>query len=138
MDSVLRRKSSSRSMGFRTRGQTTRRIDIKIGSRDIITAPTRSFRLNNKELRKHLELFNPTLKSILKVEDIFQKQGEFDSRTQLARELGGSMKIQVLDVILKYLESLGKVLDNEDGSWTWIFSKNNDVLKESWKNAEKL
>jgi len=96
------------------------------------------FRINNIEIVKDLEDYNPTLKSVLKVEDLFQKQGEFNSRTQLMREMGGSMKIQVLDVILKYLKSLGKVLDNEDGSWTWIFSKNNEKLRNSWEKAEKL
>jgi len=95
-------------------------------------------RINNIEIVKDLETYNPTLKSVLKVEELFQKQGEFDSRTQLLRKMDGSMKIQVLNVILKYLKSLGKVLDNEDGSWTWIFSKNNETLKKSWEKADKL
>lgn len=96
------------------------------------------FKINNIVIAKDLETYNPTLKSVLKVEELFQKQGEFDSRTQLLRKMDGSMKIQVLNVILKYLKSLGKVLDNPDGSWTWIFSKNNETLKNSWKKAEKL
>ena len=48
------------------------------------------------------------------------------------------MKIQVLNVILKYLKSLGKVLDNEDGSWTWIFAKDNKKIRESWEKAVDL
>lgn len=90
------------------------------------------------DMKKELNRYNPTLKSILKVEELFQKNGEFDSRSQLLRELGGSMKIQVLDVILKYLKSLGKVLDNEDGSWTWIFAKDNKKLKQSWEKAVEI
>ena len=90
------------------------------------------------DIKKDLEEYNPTLKSILKVEELFQKHGEFDSRSQLLRELGGSMKMQVLNVILKYLKSLGKVLDNEDGSWTWIFAKDNKRLKQSWDTAVAL
>ena len=90
------------------------------------------------DIKKDLEEYNPTLKSILKVEELFQKHGEFGSRSQLLRELGGSMKMQVLNVILKYLKSLGKVLDNEDGSWTWIFAKDNKKLKRSWDAAIDL
>ena len=112
--------------------------------------PTGSNHMNNQtdllsrqytmsvDIKKELNQYNPTLKSILKVEELFQKNGEFDSRSQLLRELGGSMKIQVLDVILKYLKSLGKVLDNEDGSWTWIFVKDNKKLKQSWEKAIEL
>ena len=89
-------------------------------------------------IKKDLEEYNPTLKSVLKVEEMFEKYGEFNSRSQLLRKLGGSMKIQVLDVILKYLKSLGKVLDNGDGSWTWIFAPDNKKLKKSWDDAVKL
>lgn len=88
--------------------------------------------------KKDLDDYNPTLKSVLKVEDLFQKQGEFDSKSQLSRALGGSMKMPVLNVILKYLKSLGKVLDNDDGSWTWIYAKDNKKLRESWNNAVDL
>lgn len=108
-------------------------IDVKT-----LSLPTQSFRIAHMEIVKDLETYNPTLKSVLKVEDLFQNSGEFDSRTQLLRKLDGSMKIQVLNVILKYLKSLGKVLDNPDGSWTWIFSKNNETLKKSWEKADKL
>jgi hypothetical protein len=87
---------------------------------------------------KDLEEYNPTLKSILKVEKLFQKHREFDSRSQLLRELNGSMKMQVLNVILKYLKSLGMVIDNNDGSWTWIFAKDNKKLKHSWNTAVRL
>lgn len=88
--------------------------------------------------KKDLDDYNPTLKSVLKVEELFQKQGEFDSKSQLSRALGGSMKMPVLNVILKYLKSLGKVLDNDDGSWTWIYVKDNKKLRESWNNAVDL
>ena len=100
--------------------------------------PTPNHKLDNKELAQDLKIHNPTLKSILKVEKLFLENGEFDSRTQLIRALGGSMKIQVLDVILKYLQSLGMVIDNDDGSWTWIFSKDNKKMRASWDKAVPL
>lgn len=89
-------------------------------------------------IKKDLDNYNPTLKSVLKVEELFQKHVEFDSKSQLLRKLDGSMKMPVLNVILKYLKSLGKVLDNEDGSWTWIYAKDNMKLKRSWEKAVKL
>ncbi len=88
-------------------------------------------------LEKDLEKYNPTIKSVLRVEELFKNNIEFDSKNQILRELEGSMKAPVLNVILKYLKSLGKVIDNEDGSWTWIYA-NNAKLKKSYKKAVKL
>lgn len=138
MESILRKTRGSRKT---SRTSTGYRRTVRIGVRKVNpdSSMGRShFMLNNLELTKDLESFNPTLKSILKVEEVFQNRGEFDSRSQLIRELGGSMKIQVLSVILKYLKSLGKVIDNDDGSWTWVFSKNNEKLKKSWEKAVEL
>lgn len=104
---------------------------------DVVSAAIRHYTISI-DVKKDLDEYNPTLKSILRVEELFQKHGEFDSRSQLLREMGGSMKMQVLNVILKYLKSLGKVLDNEDGSWTWIFAKDNKNLKQSWDAAVDL
>lgn len=90
------------------------------------------------DLEKDLEQYNPTIKSVLKVEKLFKNNIEFDSKNQILRELEGSMKAPVLNVILKYLKGLGKVLDNEDGSWTWIYAADNAKLKNSYKEAVKL
>src|SRR5574337_1083241 len=89
-------------------------------------------------LKKDLEMYNPTLKSILKVEELFEKNTEFVSKSQLLRKLDGSMKAPVLNVILRYLRGIGKVIDNEDGSWTWIYAAENKKLKASYDKAIKL
>lgn len=89
-------------------------------------------------LKKDLEQYNPTLKSVLKVERLFKANIEFDSKNQLLRKLDGSMKAPVLNVILKYLKGLGKIIDNEDGSWTWIYAANNKKLKKSYEEAANL
>ncbi len=89
-------------------------------------------------LKKDLEQYNPTLKSILKVERLFRENIEFDSKNQLLRKLDGSMKAPVLNVILKYLKGLGKVINNEDGSWTWIYAARNKKLKKSYEEAAKI
>ena len=93
---------------------------------------------NELALEEDLEKYNPTIKSVLRVEELFKNNIEFDSKNQILRELEGSMKAPVLNVILKYLKSLGKVVDNEDGSWTWIYAANNTKLKKSYKKAVKL
>lgn len=89
-------------------------------------------------LKKRPGTIQPTLKSVLKVERLFKDNIEFGSKTQLLRKLDGSMKTPVLNVILKYLKGLNKVIDNEDGSWTWIYAANNMKLKKSYERAVKL
>ena len=81
---------------------------------------------------------NPTLKSVLKVERLFKENIEFDSKTQLLRRLDGSMKPTVLNVILKYLKGIGRVIDNDDGSWTWMDASANKRLKKSYRRAVRL
>ena len=93
---------------------------------------------NELALEDDLEKYNPTIKSVLRVEELFKNNIEFDSKNQILRELEGSMKAPVLNVILKYLKSIGKVIDNEDGSWTWIYADNNAKLNKSYKKAVKL
>ena len=87
---------------------------------------------------KDLEQNNPTLKSILRIEKLFKENIEFNSKSQILRKLDGSMKAPVLNVILKYLKGLRKIIDNEDGSWTWIYAADNRKLKKSYENAVKL
>jgi len=89
-------------------------------------------------LKKDLEKYNPTLKSILKVERLFMENIEFNSKSQLLRKLDGSMKAPVLNVILKYLKGLGKIIDNEDDSWTWIYAAGNKKLNKSYEASTKL
>jgi len=89
-------------------------------------------------MRKLADEFNPTLKSILKVEELFQKHIEFDSKSQLVRRLEGSMKPSVLNVILAKLVMENKIMINDDRSLTWIYATNNGKLKKSWKRARPL
>ncbi|MGQ0795790.1 MAG: hypothetical protein ACT4N5_06380 [Nitrosopumilaceae archaeon] len=89
-------------------------------------------------LQKDLQKYNPTLKSILKVERLFKENIEFGSKNQILRKLGGTMKAPVLNVILKYLKEIGKIIDNQDGSWTWIYAAHNRKLKKSYRQASRL
>ena len=82
--------------------------------------------------------FNPTLKSILKVEELFRENIEFDSKSQLLRKMNGSMKAAVLNVILTRFLMDNKIIINDDKSLTWIYAEDNKKLKKSWKNAKTL
>ena len=81
---------------------------------------------------------NPKLLSILKVEKLFKKHIEFDSRTHLLRELKGSMKPTALNTVLARLVSENKLVVNGDHSLTWINSKGNKKLNKAFENAVPL
>lgn len=87
-------------------------------------------------MKAELQKYNPTLRNVLKIEQIMAKYKEFDSKNQLSKKLDVSMRPPVLNVILKYLEKSNKLLLNQDGSITWIYA--NAKAIESWKKAEKL
>jgi len=108
------------------------------GKKDVFTKIKSEISNLELVLEKDLEKYNPTIKSVLKVEKLFKNNIEFDSKSQILRKLDGSMKAPVLNVILKYLKSIGKVIDNKDGSWTWIYAVDNKKLKNSYKKAVKL
>ncbi len=91
-----------------------------------------------KVMQTNIEKFNPTLKSIMKVEELFREHIEFDSKNQLLRKLEGSMKAPVLKVILARLVMDNKIIINDDNSLTWIYAENNKKLMNSWKKAATL
>lgn len=90
-----------------------------------------------KEIMKiTLEKYNPTLKNILKVEQIMAMYKEFDTKKQLVEKLDVTMRPPVLNIILKYLEKSNKILLNSDGSITWIYASPKAI--KSWEKAVKL
>ncbi len=81
---------------------------------------------------------NPTLISIMKVEDLFREHIEFDSRSQLLRKLDGSMKASSLDTIIARLVDENKIIVNDDHSLTWIDTKANKKLNKQFDSAIPL
>ena len=71
-------------------------------------------------------------RDIQKVEKLFKEKIEFDSKTSLRYELNSNMKISVLAEILNKLITENKVIEDGDGSLTWVFAENNEKLKQSW------
>lgn len=80
--------------------------------------------------------YNPTLRNILKVEQLLIQYKEFDSKAQLTKKLDVTMRPPVLNVILHYLEQSNKVLLDEDGSIIWIHAS--PTAKKSWERAKPL
>lgn len=81
---------------------------------------------------------NPTLLSIMKIESLFKKHIEFDSRSQLLRKLDGTMKSTILNTIIAYLAYQNKIVINNDGSLTWIDTQGNKKLNREFAKAVPL
>lgn len=81
---------------------------------------------------------NTTLLSIMKVEKLFKKHIEFDSRTHLLRKLEGTMKPIVLNTVIARLVSENKLVVNPDHSLTWIDTEGNDKLNKVFDTAVPL
>lgn len=92
----------------------------------------------DKILQELVEKNNPTLQSIMKVEKLFKKHVEFASRSELLRELKGSMKPSVLNTIVVRLVSENKLIVNNDRSLTWIDTEGNEKLNKVFKKAVSL
>jgi hypothetical protein len=71
---------------------------------------------------QELEIIHyPNLKTVLMVEDILKKSNNLMTREQLKKELPNKIMHQTLNVILKYLENSGKILDGRKGI-LWIYN----------------
>jgi replication initiation and membrane attachment protein DnaB len=88
------------------------------------------------DIYKSIQKYNPTLKNILKVEELLAEYKEFDSKAQLVKKLDVTMRPPVLNVILRYLVKSNKVLLNKDGSIVWIYAS--PTAKKRWDAAIKL
>lgn len=91
---------------------------------------------SQNSISQQVQKYNPTLKNILRVEQLFIEHGEFESKTQLAKQLDVSMRPPVLNVILKYLEQSNKILIEDGGSMVWIYAS--PKAKKSWDRAVRL
>ncbi len=81
---------------------------------------------------------NPTLNSMLKVEQLFKEHIEFNSRAHLLRELKGSMKAPILNTIIARLVCEDKLVINGDHSLTWIDAEGNEKLNAQFRKAKPI
>ena len=63
----------------------------------------------------------PNLKTVLMVEDVLKKANNLMTREQLKKKLPTKIMHQTLNVILKYLEDSGKILDGRKGI-LWVYN----------------
>ncbi len=73
-------------------------------------------------MKNELEIIHyPSLKTVLMVEDTLKKADMPMTREELKRKLPTKIMHQTLNVILKYLEDSGKILDGRKGI-LWIYN----------------
>jgi len=63
----------------------------------------------------------PNLKTVLMVEDVLKNANQLMTREELKEKLPTKIMHQTLNVILKYLEDGGKILDGRKGI-LWIYN----------------
>ena len=73
-----------------------------------------------KQTSKNLE-YNPTLGSVLMVEETIQKYSQECGKYQLWKKLPRKIMYQTYLVILNYLVASGKIMIDKEGCvfWTW-------------------
>tara|TARA_B100000315_G_C14366112_1_gene490732 strand:+ start:215 stop:478 length:264 start_codon:yes stop_codon:yes gene_type:complete len=85
---------------------------------------------------QNLEVIHyPNLKTVLVVEDVLKKANNLMTREQLKKKLPTKIMHQTLNVILKYLEDSGKILDGRKGI-LWIYNPSPKLDKAIKEGAE--
>jgi replication initiation and membrane attachment protein DnaB len=97
---------------------------------------TKSHQATASNISESIQKYNPTLKNILRVEQVLSENKEFESKAQMVKKLDITMRPPVLNVILQYLEESGKILLDKDGSIVWIYAS--DKAKKRWDRAVRL
>jgi hypothetical protein len=80
-------------------------------------------------------LHYPNLKTVLMVENILKDANTLMNREQLKRKLPTKVMHQTLNVILKYLEDSGKIIDGRKGI-LWIYNPSKKLQKAIDKGVE--
>ncbi len=77
----------------------------------------------------------PNLSTVLVVEKVLREAPLVINREELKRRLPVKIMHQTLNLILKYLEERGLILDSRKGI-LWIYNENPDLKKEISKGKE--
>jgi hypothetical protein len=70
----------------------------------------------------------PNLKTVLMVEETLKKANNLITREQLKKKVSTKIMHQTLNVILKYLEDSGKIIDGRKGI-LWIYNPSTKLDK---------
>ncbi len=86
------------------------------------TKKIKDFRGFENEVFKQLEIIHyPNLKTVLMVEEVLKNANNLMTREELKKKLPTKIMHQTLNVILKYLEDSGKIIDGRKGI-LWIYN----------------
>ena len=89
------------------------------------------------EIYKNKQIMHyPTLKTILRVEKILKNTEIMIDREELKRRLPVKIMHQTLNVILKYLEERGMIIDSHKGI-LWIYNPS-PKLRKAIENAREI
>jgi len=89
-----------------------------------------------KTREQKLEVIHyPSLKTVLMVEDTLKKANNLINREELKRKLPTKVMHQTLNLILKYLEDSGKILDGRKGI-LWIYNPSTKLDKAIAEGVE--
>ncbi len=77
----------------------------------------------------------PSLKTVLMVEEALKKANKLLTREQLKAKLPRKVMHQTLNIVLKYLEDSGKILDGRKGI-LWIYNPSPKLQKAIAKGIE--
>ncbi|MFH1365529.1 MAG: hypothetical protein ABIH28_03025 [archaeon] len=86
---------------------------------------------NKKEI-----IHYPSLRTMLMVERILRKADTMIDREEIKRRLPSKVMHQTLNVILKYLEEKGMIIDSHRGV-LWIYNPS-PKLKKAIENAREI
>lgn len=78
----------------------------------------------------------PSLKTMLMVEKILREADTMISREELKRRLPSKIMHQTLNVILKYLEEKGMIVDSHKGI-LWMYNLS-PTLRKAVENAREI
>lgn len=77
----------------------------------------------------------PNLRTVLMVEEILKNSNILLTREQIKRKLDKQIMHQTLNVILKYLEGSGKIIDGRKGI-IWVFNDSQKLNKAILKGTK--
>lgn len=83
-----------------------------------------------KSIQKKKILHYPRLDTVLMVEEMVKKMGEYPTKKKLLEALPKRIMYQTFNLILKYLEDSGKIILDK-GKIIWIY--NPKLIKKSVK-----
>ena len=86
-------------------------------------------------IKKSKEIRSPTLQTVLMVENFIDTNSGEYKKTELWKSLPKKVMWQTFQVIMEYLEDLGKITHDKEGYVVYIW---NPKLVAKYKNREEL